>query len=127
MAFEDLVLGQRGTAFERDALAAAIASSRIAGARWKRIRGSLDKAGHATLDLEQAIDVAKGMIRDHSRAAGRRMFLVGSACTALFVMITAVQLLLQWQTVFISASLLALGGVYTLVGLVKWITGANLQ
>ena len=95
IAFDSLVIGLSGTEFDRDALAAAIASSRLDGARWNRIRGSLEKAGHATLDLEETIDFAKGIIRAQSRADGRQMFFLGLVCTLIFVIITGIQFLLR--------------------------------
>jgi len=127
ISFDSLVLGPCRTELDRDTLAAAIASSRLAGARWNRIRGSLEKAGHTTVDLDETIDIARGVIRAQSRASGRGMFITGLVCTLIFVIATAVQFYLGWKTIHISASLLAIGVVYTLVGAVKWSTGINIQ
>lgn len=127
IAFDAFVQSPSGTKCDRDALATAIANARLSGARWRRIRASLEATGLDILNREETVDIAKGIIRAQSRADGRGMFIVGLVCTLIFVIATVAQNYLGWQTIYISASLLAIGGIYTLVGALKWVTGFNIR
>ncbi len=112
---------------DQNALANTIANARLNGARWNRISAQLDSTNLTLPFREEVNEKAKRMIRQGSREDGCGMLLVGLGCTAVCLIATVVQHMLNWNTVYISASLLAIGGVYSLVGALKWATGWSIR
>jgi hypothetical protein len=125
--FDNFVRSSTGMTASRGELAAAVADARLNGARWRRIKASLESVNPGFQDREEVFDMAKEMIRAGSRTNGRKMFILGLCCILFFTSTTVAQYLFGWGTIYISASLLAVGFVYTIVGMLKWMSGFNIR
>ena len=109
-----------------------VANAFLAGKRGREIRVYLERLGLSEEEVSRTIKAARPLIRRGSRAAGRSMFILGVVLLLIAVAATAFQyfFLLDWlghNTIYVSASIIGTGVVYTLIGLLKGVTGWNIR
>jgi hypothetical protein len=109
-----------------------VANAVLAGKKRREIRGYLERLGFSQEEASRTIKAARPLIRRGSRAAGWSMFVLGLVLLLIAAAATAVQyfFLLDWlghNTIYVSASIIGIGIVYTLIGLLKGITGWNIR
>jgi hypothetical protein len=109
-----------------------VAKASLAGKSRQEIRAYLKSLGLSEEDAARTMEAARSLIRQQSRSAGWSMFAQGSALLLIFIAATAFQyfFLLNWlghNTIYVSASLIGIGIVYTAVGLLKGVTGWNIR
>jgi hypothetical protein len=123
-----VLLSQTSNATSREAWIALTAEGRLTGVSTTDLRTCLSEAGKHELEIVDYLSASNGIVRQGARRAGRAMFLLG-----LFGIIVGVSIVLICYyfraagIAVVPIGFLAIGVVYTLVGLLKWITGWNIH